>query len=180
MRTQTLDLQSEADDLREKIADLEADIEAKVDEALALDPPENEDEEATLAIVEDEYDELEVTRVTTQGYVDILDEHIEQWDGSEIVLKELSASETRMVRDEAKRDAQQMGFEQVPSGKMELAMMEAFTVSTPPGAPDPSSIGSLPDRLFNWLYGRGNALNTVGDMDMGNSSLKERMMARRS
>lgn len=175
MRQQTLDIADEMADLQSDIADIEDEIADLVDEADALDMSDDGAAEE-LAQIEEEYDELEAQRVTWQGYADIIGDYADQWGGTEIVLSELSAAETRMVRDETRREATEQGFDNVPSGLMELRMAEEFVHSTPPGAPDPSDIGQLPDRLFNWLYGRGNALNTVGDMDMGNLSLRERMM----
>lgn len=176
MNRQTLDIEDEADHLESDIADIEADIADLVGEARELDGSDDPDDQERLAQVEEEYDELEVQRVTYQGYVDILREHAEEWDGTEITLQELSAADVRHIRDEARRDAESQGFDYTPKGFLELRMAEGFVAATPPGAPDPSDVGDLPDRLFNWLYGRGNALNTVGDLDLGNLSLRERLM----
>jgi hypothetical protein len=174
----TLDIEEERDDLAESVERVEDRRDDLLDEAMELDPPEDEEERERFDEIEEEVDALEATLPTIRGYLNILDRAIEEWDGTEIVMRELSGAETRAIKTQAQQKADQAGVD-YSDDFHETMLLEKSVVSTPPGAPDPESIGDLPNRMHDWLLQRANAINSVGEFEMGNSSLRRRMAERR-
>lgn len=184
--TKSLDLQSELDDQRDRLDELEADIDEKVADAVALeDRAKDEDEEVEVDVAheldryEAEVTALEAEQVAVNGYVEALERAVGEWDGSEVVLRELTGAEVRAVKARAQQRADEMGVDYTDDIHETLFLQKAVA-STPPGAPDPSAIGDLPNRLFEWLQSRANMLNSTGHFELGNSSLRERMMDHRN
>lgn len=187
MWTTTLDLQAEIEDLRGRLADLEADQEALLEEAERIEAGEADTDspEERLAEIEAEFDDLEAARTSVTGFVRALEKVVEEWNGSEFEIVELSAGTVRRIKDEV---AEKSDGEAYRSGYHEIRVVEESVVSAPPGAPstldtktgeeepDPKE---YPNRVFSWLYEKINAWNTVGEYDMGNSSLQERLDERR-
>lgn len=175
----TLDLEEERTVVEQQIEEVEDEIDALVDEALELDPPETENEKDRIAQIEQEVAELESKKVSSEGYLKAIDRAIEMWDGTELAIRELSGTETRIVADEAQRKADELGLDNYSENIHETEFMQRAVASTPPGCPDPDNIGDLPNRMFDWVLTRANMLNSVGEFSMGNSSLRERMIERR-
>jgi hypothetical protein len=176
--TRTLDLEDEVDVVENNVEELEEQIDERVERALDVDPPEDDEEAALLDSLEEEVAELDATLVGTRGYEEALTRAINQWDGSEIVLRELSGAETRAIKARAQQKADEAGVDYTDDFH-ETEFLKKAVESTPPGAPEPSEIGDLPDRLFDWLLTRANMLNSVGEFNMGNSSLRERMIEKK-
>lgn len=174
----TLDITEERDDLAESIEDIEERRDDLLDEAMEIDPPEDQDEQERFDTIEEEVDALESTLPMIRGYRKILDRAIDEWDGTEVVIRELSGAQSRAIATEAQQKADQAGVDYTDDFHETLLLQKAV-VSTPPGAPDPDMIGDLPNRLFDWLLQRANAINSVGEFSMGNSSLRRRMAERR-
>lgn len=183
--TKSLDLQSELDDQHARLEQVEADIDEKVDTALDLEADAKDDDveldvdvDAELRRLEAEVTQLEATLVAVRGYAEALERAVDEWDGTEVIIRELTGAEVRLVKSEAQQKADQHGLDYTDDIHETLFLQKAVQ-STPPGAPEPSAIGDLPNRLFEWLNSRANTLNSTGSFDMGNSSLRERMMDRR-
>lgn len=165
------------------IVDAITDIEARIDEleAEALDLADNgEDGGDRWQEISRIVDDYEALLVDLRSRKRVLERALDEWEGSEITVRELTGTETRMLKDELRREARQAGVDVLPEGAHETRFLETAVESTPPGCPDPEDIGDLPDRMFEWLLARTNALNTVGEFQMGNSSLSERVAERRS
>lgn len=175
-----LDLQDELDDLRAQIDDYEAKIDERVERALELEAADDDAETAEeFEQIEDEVDVLESLLPPMRGYADAIEAAIDEWEGTTFEVRELSAADARQIRDELQREVNARGWESYPEGMHEVRALQKQIVRTPPGAPDVEDIGTLPNRLFEWLKNRADAMNVVGGFDLGNSSLRRRMMARR-
>lgn len=184
--TKTLDLNEEKRLLEEQIASIEeredelADEANEYERAAAGGEMEEEAVEKELDKLDRSFNALEARRVRLDGYLDAIEDAIEAWDGTEIQMRELTGQRARMMRDDLRRKAEQLGMENIPDGSHEIELVKETVVSTPPGAPDPDELHGLPNRMLDWLHGRANALNTVGRFEVKNSSLRERMMERGS
>lgn len=177
----TLDMAEELQRLRgDRLAELEAERDDLVREAISLDPPADDEEAERLQQVEAEFDDLEAAIATITGYIESLEKYVEQWDGGTFEVKELTAGDVRAVKDEVRRQSQ----ESYREGFHELLIVRKAIVDSPPGAPTDgegkADTKAYPNRIFDWLYERINALNTVGDIEMGNSSLTSRMREMRA
>lgn len=186
LKTVTLDLEDEAEQLRDQIGAIEGRQDQLADEAVgverraddgAIEEDERQDEVNRL---DRSFSVLEARRVRLEGYLDAVESAIEEWDGTEIQMRELTGQAARLLRDDLQRKAKQMGMDEIPDGSHEIELVKETVVSMPPGAPDPGEVHGLPNRLFDWLHGRANALNTVGRFEVKNSSLRERMTERTS
>lgn len=177
--TRTLDIEDEAEDLQDDIDEVEEQINERVDRANEIDPPQGEDEEDEMYQIRQEVAELEATQSAKRGYLEALNRAVEEWDGAEIVIRELSGAETRVVRAEAAKKAEEKGLENYTDDIHETMFLRKAVHNTPPGCPEPQDIGDLPNRLFDWVLSRANMLNSTGEFNMGNSSLRERMIDRK-
>lgn len=190
--TRTIDLEEEVATLDEKIAAVEQRIDDLMDEALAIetDPDADENALARLAAIREEVDELEERLEGVRGLQRALQRAVDGadgaendssgWQGSEVVVKELTAAESRSVAARVQQKADERGLgEKAAEDLRDVEFMKKAVVSTPPGAPDPAEIGTLPDRLFSWLLGRADALNSTGRLQLGNSSFRERLEQRK-
>lgn len=190
--THTLDLEDEKELLEnqiETIGEREDDLADEANEAERRHTELDEEDEEWLSeeALETEmerlnrsFDSLEARRIRLEGYLDAVDDAIEEWEGTEIVMQELTGQEARMMRDDLRRKAEALGLDNIPDGSHEIELVKKAVVSMPVGAPDPEDVHGLPNRLFDWLHGRANALNTVGRFEVKNSSLRERMTERGS
>lgn len=177
--TRTLDIEDEAEELEGHLNELRAEENRLIDEALALDESEDAEDQERFAAVEEQVEQLDAMITITEGYLEVLTRASEEWDGSEIVIRELTGAETRSIATQARKRAEKAGVENYDENFHETLMLQNAVESTPPGCPDPEKIGDLPDRLFDWLVNRANTLNTVGEFSVGNSSLREKMAKRR-
>jgi hypothetical protein len=177
--TRTLDIREELADIEAIEADIQAEIDERVDAALDIDPPSTDGEETDLARLDEEVEELEAMLVVQRGRVEALERALAEWDGTEVVLRELSGAEARSIKAQAQHRADQAGVDYTDDFH-ETLLLEKAVESTPPNAPPPGAIGDLPERLFDFLLARANTLNSVGEFELGNSSLRERMMDRRT
>jgi predicted nuclease with TOPRIM domain len=174
----TLDIEDERDDLAGDIEEIEERRDELLDEAMEVDPPEDEEERERFNEIEAEVDALEEVLPRVRGYLNVLDRAIEEWEGSEITMRELTGAEARAVKTRAQEKADRAGVD-YSEDFHETLLLEKTVVSTPPEAPAPDDIGDLPGRMHDWLLQRANAINSVGEFEMGNSSLRRRMAERR-
>lgn len=176
----TLDIEEDLADLEDYSDELESHIDDRVDDALDLEDSDDDPEtiEAELKRLNAEVDELETMLVLSEGRIEALSRAVEEWEGSEVTFREITGAEARKISAEAQQRADKAGVDYTEDFHQTL-MLQHAVVSTPPGCPDADNIGDLPDRLFDLFVARANTLNSVGDFEMGNSSLRERMMERR-
>jgi seryl-tRNA synthetase len=176
--TKTLDLEDERDDLKERRDRLQSEIDNRVDRAMGLEDNENGDVAEELRRLDGEVEELEASLILTKGRLKAVNRALQEWEGSEVVVRELTGAEGRKIRTQAQKRAEKMGTEYTDEFHKSLMLQHAIE-QTPAGCPDPDNIGDLPEQMFDLLVARANTLNSVGDFEMGNSSLRERMAERR-
>lgn len=186
MRTESIDLDAEADRIEQEVAELDR---AKQDLVDRLS-----EEYGTYSNVPSEqrqaFDQIESERIDRQGLADALRRVVDAWGGSVVVLQELSMGQAAKVQDQVAERSLEMDFE---TGRPEGVPKEGFArvetlreavVNQPEGAPtrvdpqtgdDVPAPGDYPNRVGEFLYEKTNALTTVGETDLGNSSLREAM-----
>lgn len=177
----TLDLEDQLDTINEQIESFREAQEELVDTSEEMRPLDTQEDIMDHQLVEAKHDMLDSEITNLRGYANAIERALDEWDGSEVVIKELTAYETRMMRDTIKREAAQVGIdteESYPSGKHEIEFMQRAIESTPPGAPDPEEIQGVPETLFDFLLNRANAVNSVGELTLGNSSLNQKVAER--
>lgn len=173
-------MEEERDQLQEKLDALEAEQERMVDEAMEIADTDDPDEQARFNELTGQNNQMEALVAATRGYLEVVERAIDEWGGTEITIRELSGAETRALQARAHKRAESRGLDGYSDTFHETLMLEKSVESTPVDCPDPENIGDLPDRLFDWLVNRANALNSTGDFDMGNSSLREKIAERRN
>lgn len=181
-------------DLEDEIAEIRQDKLPAVEDAQDELIEQFEQEYGDYAEVPDEeeaaFDKLEEKRVDLQGTAQALERVVDEWGGSEFTITELSMGAVADVQDKVSAasfsfDHEEGEFEEgVP--KQGYGMIETLrqaVVDQPSGAPtltdefgnrqpDPAD---YPHEVGMFLFEKVNAFNTVGDTDLGNSSLRERM-----
>lgn len=187
MRQTTIDLEDEIAELR---GDKLPAIEDAQEELIAQFEDEYGDYSEVPDEEEDAYDTLEEKRVDLKGTVQALERVVDEWDGSQFTITELSMGAVADVQDKVSEasfsfDHEEGEFEEgVP--KQGYGMIETLRqaiVDQPDGAPtytdemgnrlpDPAD---YPHEVGMHLFEKVNAFNTVGETDLGNSSLRERM-----
>lgn len=179
----TLDMAEELAALNDSVAQIEDRIEERVEEAEDLDdvPREawTEDDAARWQSLNAEVTQLEDTLTRIRGYTNILERAIDEYDGTEFTVRELTGQESRIVKAEAQTRMERLDLEPEHADDItEIEFLKRAIESTPAGAPSPEEIHGVPNNLFDWLLRNANNLNSVGEFDMGNSSLRERMADR--
>lgn len=187
MRTTTIDLADEVDKIRdEKIKEIE-----KAQENLIK---EFEEEYGSYSDVPSEeegaFNRLEEERQELLGTAKALENAIEEWGGGEFVISELDTGSIARIQDRVSEKSFQFDPEQgqLKEGtpKQGFGMVETMRVAIqkqPEGAPikrdnkgNPQiAPGQYPHQVGLYLFEKINNYNTVGDVDLGNSSLRERM-----
>jgi len=187
MRTITVDLKDEARKIRteqvQKVEEAQEDLIQKLRE-------EFEDYEDVPREYEQRYDRLTEREVDLRGRADALDRAVEEWDGGEFVLTELTTGQIADIQDsvsEKSFDFDPESGEVVDGNPKEgYGMVETLRqcIKQQPGGaptrkddlgqevPDPAE---YPNQVGLFLFEKANVLNTVGEADLGNSSLRERM-----
>lgn len=187
MRQTTIDLKEEAQEIREQklpaVEDAQDELIQQIEEEYGSydDVPDSEDQA---------FDQLEEKRIELEGQAEALERVVEEWDGGEFVVEELTTGALAEIQD----NVSEKSFDFDPEkGEMEggtpkqgFGMVETLRksiVRQPPGAPTRENEfgetvpepANYPHQVGMFLFERVNNFNTVGDTDLGNSSLKERM-----
>lgn len=173
--TKTIDLENRIEDIEDELAEIEEDQEEIMDEALEAEKMGNDIDQD----LEDEFDDLESERVELEGERKTLQGAVDEWDGSQFEITELTFGQVQRISDEVLEesfeiDMQRQDMTGAPKeGYYQIAILREAIQQEPPGAP--SDPADLPTSIGEFLFERINAFNTVGDTEMGNSSLKEKM-----
>lgn len=183
----TIDVEEEAREIREE--KLPA-VEEAQEELISELKEEYGDYSSVPAEEEAAFEKLEEKRVELEGRADVLERTVEEYNGGEYVIRELTTGALAAIQDEVSEASFEFDPEtqQVEGGtpKSGYGMVETLSrsiVQQPDGAPtrtgpkgaeqpDPRE---YPHQLGLFLFDKVNAFNTVGEADMGNSSLRERM-----
>lgn len=188
MRQTTIDLQDEIEAIRgEKLPAVEEGIVELIEEF----EEEYESYSSVPAAEERAYEKLEEKRIELKGRAEALERVVDEWNGSEFVVEELTTGNLASIQDsvaEASFDFDPQEGEMtggVPrQGYGMVETLRHSIVRAPPGAPstiDPATgnenpePADYPQQVGMFLFERINSFNTVGDTDLGNSSLRERM-----
>lgn len=170
-------------DLEERVEEIRNDripaIEERQEEVVAQARKVKEKDEDIPSDLEEDFDELEAERVELEGEANSLEEAMEEWGGSEFVVRELTFGDIQRISDDVMEqsfdvDVRRESVKGTPKqGYYQIATLRDAIEQSPTDAPnDPAD---YPMAVGEFLFERVNALNTVGDTEMGNSSLKERL-----
>lgn len=164
-------------DLEDRIAELEeevAELDDSQDDLLSeIDGQFESYAEVPSAFV-DTWDELEEQRIEKSGKVKRLRDIIDEYGGSTWRIQELTAGDLARIQDATGVDLEDVDGGQSQTGAG-AAMIEAVRASVRDSPPDAPDIPDYSHHLVEELFEAINALNTVGELEMGNSSLREAM-----
>lgn len=170
-----VDLTEKAESLEERaseIAETQAELVEKANS-------EYESPKEVPDALHDTYEELEEKRLTKQGLANIIREKDEEYGGSTYTIQEMSTGGLARVQDSAGQKVQQPGVDmETGEGAAMVEVLRETVIGSPPDAPD--DVGEFPWRLSEALMEYVEALNTTGEAEMGNSSLREAMKSSRS
>ena len=172
--TKTIDLEDRIEDIDEELEEIEERQEEILKESIEA---ENQGEEVDDEL-EEEFDELEGDRVELEGERETLNTTVDGWDGGVFEIEELTFGQVQRISDEVLEESfefnvQSQDMTGTPKeGYYQIEILRAAVVNTPPGAP--SDPAEYPTTIGEYLFEKVNAFNTVGDTEMGNSSLEER------
>lgn len=173
--TKTISLEDRVEEIEGELEEIEEDQEEIMQEALEAEKM-GEDVDPDL---EQDFDDLESERVELQGELESLQRAIDSWDGGEFEIQELTFGQVQRISDDVLEqsfeiDMRRQDMTGAPKeGYYQIAILREAIEEVPPGAP--SDPADFPTAIGEWMFEKVNAFNTVGDTEMGNSSLKERM-----
>lgn len=134
---------------------------------------------------DDKFDELEENRVELKGEVNALEDTLDGRDDTVFVMKQLSGGAVADIQDRVNEksfdfDIETQTADGVPkAGYGEILWVRKSVVQSPDWVEDSPDYendpANLPWKVFNVVSEAVNNYNTVGDADLGNSSLRERM-----
>lgn len=186
VRTTTVDLAEDLADAQEQLDKLEeAEEELLADFEQQYGGPEDvpDDEEKR-------WETLDEKMVEKRSEIHALERAIEDWGGSEFVIQELTYGAVAEIQDAVAEasfefDAEEGEVEDgVPkSGYGKLETMRRSIVQQPPDAPTTTDAmgnpvpepANYPSTIGEHLFDAINAFNSMGETDLGNSSLEDRM-----
>lgn len=187
MRTTTVNMGSEVNRLREERIPM---LESKMDELVDQYEEEFESYEDVPEAERKAFDKLDEKVVEARGKAETFEYYIEEWNGSKFVIQELDTGAIAEVQDEVSEASFEFDVEEgeLEGGtpKQGYGMVETLrkaVVQQPEGAPTYRDAegnfrpapGEYPHQIGLWLFEQVNNFNTVGDTDLGNSSLREEM-----
>jgi len=111
---------------------------------------------------------------------DQLDELDAEFHVQELKFGQLQKVQDKVMEESFEVDVDSGDVDGVPKqGYYQVAVLEESVTEQPVGAPTDDhgypSPGDYKPAVGEWLFEKVNAINTVGDTEMGNSSLKEAM-----
>lgn len=173
--TKTLDLEERVEELEEELEEVSERQDEIVEESIEAEKMGNEVDEE----LEEEFDDLESDRLEFEGELNTLKRTVDAWDGGKFEIQELTFGQVQRISDEVLEesfdvDMQSQNMTGAPKeGYYQIAILREAILESPNGAP--SDPADYPTAVGEYLFEKVNAFNTVGDTEMGNSSLEERM-----
>lgn len=187
MRKQTIDLEDEVEEIRtERIPSIE---EAR-DELVAKLSEEFEEYSEVPKEYRQTYDEFEEQLVELQGKAQALEQAVEDWGDGVFVTSQLTTGQLASIQDAVSEKSfefdPQRGEMVNGSPKQGFGMVETLReaiIQAPDGAPsretefgrEEPEPAEYPHQVGLYLFEKVNNFNTVGESDLGNSSLREQM-----
>lgn len=187
MRRETIDLEREAEQIRDGQI---AEIEETQDDLVAKLNEEYEDFSEVPTSKRQAFDELEARKNDLEGEAQALERAAEQWGDGVFVVQELTTGQLATIQDRVSEksfdfDLDTGDAEGTPkSGYGMVETLGQAIVEAPDGAPtrsNPHGPGEVPDpaeyphQVGLFLFEKVNEFNAMGETDLGNSSLRERM-----
>lgn len=172
--TKVIDLEERVEDINEELSEIEDRQEEIIEKSIEADENDEEFDDE----LEGEFDDLEGDRVELEGERETLNTAIDSWDGGVFGIEELTFGQVQRISDEVLEESfefnvQSQDMTGTPKeGYYQIEILRAAVVDTPPEAP--SDPAEYPTSIGEHLFEKVNAFNTVGDTEMGNSSLEER------
>lgn len=172
--TKTIDLEERVEEIDEELEDIEERQEEIIQKSIDADENNEEFDDS----LEEEFDDLEGDRVELEGEKQTLSTAIESWGGAIFGIEELTFGQVQRISDEVLEESfefnvQSQDMTGTPKeGYYQIEILRAAVVDTPSRAP--SDPAEYPTTIGEYLFEKVNAFNTVGDTEMGNSSLEER------
>ena len=141
----------------------------------------------TVVLWNNELDPNELRR-ETDDYQAEIDERYADEDSCVITVRELTFGQLQRVSDDMMEESFNVDIENEDidgtprQGFYQTELLNEAIEDWPPGAPSREEYGrespvagDYPIPVGEWLFERVDAINTTGDTEMGNSSLKEEM-----
>lgn len=172
--TKTIDLADRVEEVTEELEEIEERQEEIIEKSIEAE----ENGESVDASLEQEFDELENERVELEGERQTLDTTVDSWGSGQFEVQELTFGQVQRISDEVLEESfefnvQSQDMTGTPKeGYYQIEILRAAVVDTPAQAPDDPA--EYPTTIGEYLFEKVNAFNTVGDTEMGNSSLAER------
>lgn len=151
----TVSMEVEADRLRDRIREIEEEAE-------------------DVTADSDEGKQLKAEYQQHTGRLRALEKYLDQWGGSEFVLKELSYGDLMRAKDEMNQhsyniDNRSGEVEGVPrDGFYKVKVLGLAIENAPQGAP--AEAKDIPYHVGEWLYDKVDNLNTLGELEVKNCS----------
>lgn len=159
--TTEIDLARGAQEMRQKAEELDQELDELAQEL----KEEYGSFREVPAEAEQKYERKEEERIETEGQASALERTVEAWGGDGVVeVKELTGGEFAMIRD---------GEFEEGEGAAMVAVLRRAIIDTPAKASDDPA--DWPNQAVSYLFERVNAINTVGEVELGNLSLEQRM-----
>lgn len=173
--TKTVRLEDRIEELEQEITD----IEDRQEEIVRKSVEAEQRGEEIDSDLEDEFDELEADRVEKDGEMQTMERTVNNWGSGEFEIKEMTFGQVQKISDDVLDksfdiDMQTQDMSGTPKeGYYQIAVLREAIEESPNSAP--SDPADYPTTVGEYLFEKVNALNTVGDTEMGNSSLEDRM-----
>lgn len=187
MRTKKVDLERQAQELREQTI---PELEEAAEDLLEKIENEYDDYEDVPKQYEQTYNELQEEITEKEGQATALKHYADEWGDGVFVLGELTTGQIAQVQDKVAEqsfdfDPQQgeivggmpkRGFGMVETLRHAIQVApDGAPVSTGDRGKEQPEPGNYPSQVGMFLFEKANNLNTTGDTDLGNSSLRSRM-----
>ncbi|UBF23109.1 tail assembly chaperone [Haloarcula virus HCTV-16] len=179
MQQTTIDLREEARKIREEklpsVEDAQDELVAQIEEEYESynDVPESEDQA---------FEKLEEKRIELEGQAESLERVVEEWDGGEFIVRELTTGALAEIQDSVSEKSFEFDPErgEMKGGtpKQGFGMVETLRksiVRQPPGAPtrenefgeEVPEPANYPHKIGLFIFEQVNSFNTVGETDLG-------------
>lgn len=177
--TKTIRLEDRVEEIENDLEEVENEQEEIVQEAIEAE----ENGEEISSEKEVRFDDLEVDRVELNGELESINRTLEDWEDGEFEIRELSYGQVQRISDDVLEksfdvDVATESLSGSPKqGYYEIQILKEAIVDAPDNAPD--NPADYPQLIGEFLFDKVNAFNTVGDTEMGNMSLQDKMKQRR-
>lgn len=121
--------------------------------------------------------EAQADRVELEAKIERFEEYVESWESTRFVVRELTFGESQNLKDVVSSesfdvDVELQEIEGTPlQGLYQSELLKMSVEEMPSDAP--SDPNDLPEILGDWLMEKCESINSMGDTELGNSSLED-------